>query len=322
MTSIPIQTNKPEFISRDDFLRTRDSVVSGLTTLTSAVNSLITAYITHTDQLLNGGAAVREGLDTSAVTNFLTGGGLATSGGPAKKEKKKRVKKEKDPNAPKRPLTAFFLYSTNARNVVKNDLGATATPVLVNDEILRRWKSMDEAGKKQWKDIYEKNNEKYKQEVLAYKAQTGKDLTVDVEADEEELPNPEELADAQAAAEETSEEEEESEEEIPAKPPTPVKTKTPKAKKGKANGATAVPIPGSPSPSAQLAQKETPIPLPDESPAKAGPEKRKKGAKEPSPEGPKKKKARKSKGGVEQTPEVVTPSDKKEKKKKRKSEGF
>jgi hypothetical protein len=126
-------------------------VVTGLTTLTGAINTLITAYIGHTNQLLNGGTAAAEGLDTSAVSAFLNSAGLGAqpnTGVPIKKEKKKRVKKEKDPNAPKRPLTAFFLFSTNARELVKADLGSAGTPVLVNDEILRRWKAMDEAGKK------------------------------------------------------------------------------------------------------------------------------------------------------------------------------
>jgi hypothetical protein len=126
-------------------------VVTGLTSLTGAINTLITAYIQHTNQLLSGGAAAAEGLDTSALSAFLNSAGLGVqpnSGVPIKKEKKKRVKKEKDPNAPKRPLTAFFLFSTHARSLVKSDLGPTGTPVLVNDEILRRWKAMDEAGKK------------------------------------------------------------------------------------------------------------------------------------------------------------------------------
>jgi hypothetical protein len=125
--------------------------VTGLTSLTGAINTLITAYIQHTNHLLSGSALAGEGVDNSALAAFLNSAGLGAQTGsviPIKKEKKKRVKKEKDPNAPKRPLTAFFLFSTNARSLVKADLGPSGTPVLVNDEILRRWKAMDEAGKK------------------------------------------------------------------------------------------------------------------------------------------------------------------------------
>jgi len=125
--------------------------VTGLTSLTGGINTLITAYIGHTNQLLSGQGAVEAGLDTTQLTQFLSNAGLATTQaplatGPLKKEKKKRVKKEKDPNAPKRPLTAFFLFSTQARDKVREDLDKP-TPVEVNAEILRRWNAMDEATK-------------------------------------------------------------------------------------------------------------------------------------------------------------------------------
>jgi hypothetical protein len=84
------------------------------------------------------------------LDQYLANAGLATKGAidvaSAGKEKKKRVKKEKDPNAPKRPLTAFFLFSTRARQHIKSDLGE-ATPVEINNEILRRWNEMDAAQK-------------------------------------------------------------------------------------------------------------------------------------------------------------------------------
>jgi carbamoylphosphate synthase small subunit len=124
--------------------------VTGLTSLTGAVNNLITAYIGHTNQLLNGQGAGTEGIDTNALTQYLNNAGLSNQVSapvPVKKEKKKRAKKEKDPNAPKRPLTAFFLFSTNARERVKEDLD-NPTPVQVNDEVLRRWREMDDEGKK------------------------------------------------------------------------------------------------------------------------------------------------------------------------------
>jgi hypothetical protein len=125
--------------------------VTGLTSLTGGINTLITAYIGHTNQLLSGQGAVADGLDTTQLTQFLSNAGLAAQQGtpavgPVKKEKKKRVKKEKDPDAPKRPLTAFFLFSTNARERVKEDL-INPSPVEVNNEILRRWNEMDDEQK-------------------------------------------------------------------------------------------------------------------------------------------------------------------------------
>lgn len=103
--------------------------------------------------MLSGQGAEAESLDTAAINQLLASGGLPTLTGPAaaalaplKKEKKKRVKKEKDPDAPKRPLTAFFLFSTNARDLVKRE-NPDSTPVEVNNEILRRWNSMDDPEK-------------------------------------------------------------------------------------------------------------------------------------------------------------------------------
>lgn len=134
------------------FRLTTTSVVTGLTTLTSGIHVLITAYINHSNQLLSGQGV--EGFDTAEINKvFSTGGipplgsaGAAAALGPLRKEKKKRVKKERDPDAPKRPLTAFFLFSTNARDLVKRE-NPGSSPVEVNSEILRRWTQMDEPEK-------------------------------------------------------------------------------------------------------------------------------------------------------------------------------
>lgn len=56
--------------------------------------------------------------------------------------KPKKERKLRDPNAPKRPLTAYFLYSQSARTIVKGDLGPAATAAEVSSEVLRRWNDM------------------------------------------------------------------------------------------------------------------------------------------------------------------------------------
>ncbi|QDS71043.1 hypothetical protein FKW77_008415 [Venturia effusa] len=331
------------FISVEEFIRTRDSVVTGLTSLTGGIHSLITAYINHSNQLLSGQGAEAESLDTAAINQFFVTGGIPTHGGlagaalgPLKKEKKKRVKKEKDPDAPKRPLTAFFLFSTNARELVKRE-NPDSTPVEVNNEILRRWNQMDDTEKQRWKDLYSKNNEQYKKDVEHYKAVKGDDAVIEPAAEEEDME--EELV----APEDEDEEEEEEEEPAPPAvaestdsasddseaepvreptPPVVKKGKTAAKRKGaKENGqaALAALAANSPSPSIQL-HKEVAIPLPEEAPTSS---KRKKtvAAKEESPEEPKKKKTRKG-TRQEETVEVAPPTVEKTKKKKRKSEGF
>lgn len=84
---------------------------------------------------------------------ILTGGMASLNTEITGKVKKKRVKKERDPNAPKRPLTAFFLYSTYARPEVKKEMGDETSPVDVNNEILKRWKGMSNEEKEVFADL-------------------------------------------------------------------------------------------------------------------------------------------------------------------------
>lgn len=349
-------------ISLQEFLRTRDSVshcfsarprasrrsklcdcfeeltfylqvVSGLNTLVGVIHELNNAYVKHTGDLLTAAGVSPEILTQYAVnymslppkSSLLTGGLNALN--PDVKIKKKRVKKEKDPNAPKRPLTAFFLYSTYARPEVRKQLPDEATPVAVNDEILKRWKEMPAEEKEvildshrrilagtmeltdfqqTWKEKYEENNRRYKIEVAAYKTKTGVDPDA-AEHHEEAEEVEEEAEEGAGEADEEEGEDEDEEEEEPVKPPTPPPTKAKKAKaaKGKAkeNGAPAV---SSPSPSAQLR-----APAEVSSPAKKADKKRKT---DKDAEEPKKKKTK------AEEKELSSPLASKDKKKKRKGE--
>ena len=84
----------------------------------------------------------------NGVTQSMDGAnaGASTSGG--KSKKRKREKKEKDPNAPKRPLTAYFLFQKHARPIVEHDLqealgeGETIEKHAVASEMNKRWKEM------------------------------------------------------------------------------------------------------------------------------------------------------------------------------------
>lgn len=63
--------------------------------------------------------------------------------GPPVEEKKERKKRTHDPNAPKRPLTPYFLYMQHARSIIANDLGPEAPKGAVQEEGQRRWASMN-----------------------------------------------------------------------------------------------------------------------------------------------------------------------------------
>ena len=69
----------------------------------------------------------------------------AAADAPDKKDgKKKRVH---DPNAPKRPLTAFFLYMKFARPIIHKEMGEETRPKQVADEGAARWAVMSDADK-------------------------------------------------------------------------------------------------------------------------------------------------------------------------------
>lgn len=61
---------------------------------------------------------------------------------PVVEEKKERKKRQHDPNAPKRPLTPYFLYMQTARPIIAADLGDGVPKGAVQDEGQRRWASM------------------------------------------------------------------------------------------------------------------------------------------------------------------------------------
>ena len=66
------------------------------------------------------------------------------SAGDVKPQKKKRAH---DPNAPKRPLTPYFLYMQTARPIIAGDLGPDVAKGAVSTEGVKRWNAMDTGDK-------------------------------------------------------------------------------------------------------------------------------------------------------------------------------
>lgn len=87
---------------------------------------------------------------------------------PPVEEKKERKKRQHDPNAPKRPLTPYFLYMQTARPIIANDLG-DAPKGAVQDEGQRRWASMSASEKMAWNNAYQFNLRLYHARVHSYK---------------------------------------------------------------------------------------------------------------------------------------------------------
>jgi hypothetical protein len=130
-----------------------DKVVTGLAILQDAIQTLSSTYIQHTNSFLGEQAA---GHDVASVLSKLGENPLlgsiqnlarAASVPPpapeaASDSKKERKKRQHDPNAPKRPLTPFFLYMQTARPIIANDLGADVAKGAVSVEGTRRWGTM------------------------------------------------------------------------------------------------------------------------------------------------------------------------------------
>ncbi|EFR04429.1 urease [Nannizzia gypsea CBS 118893] len=171
---------------------TCDQVIVGLAALQSAVSDLSRAYINHANTVLNRGPSsidigglnslLENGIFPSSVAGAGAGaGGEGENGASADAAgraaspgarsvagtKRKRVH---DPNAPKRALTAYFLYMKHERANIAAELGANARPKEVADEGTRRWGKMPPQEKQKWKDMYAENLAIYNEEMSAYKA--------------------------------------------------------------------------------------------------------------------------------------------------------
>merc|ERR1712054_126069 len=79
------------------------------------------------------------------------------------KRKEKEGKKKKDPNAPKRPQSAYSIFMSENREAILKSLPAGANPITdVAKKAGEQWKALSTAAKKP----YEKKAEKQKAEYL------------------------------------------------------------------------------------------------------------------------------------------------------------
>lgn len=90
---------------------------------------------------------------------------------PSENEKGRRGKKRKqikDPNAPKRPLTAFFLFINDERSKVKQ-ANPEYTVGEVSKELGRRWAAADPSIKGKYEEMADKQKARYEREMTEYK---------------------------------------------------------------------------------------------------------------------------------------------------------
>ena len=82
-----------------------------------------------------------------------------------RKEKKKR--KKKDPNAPKKPMSSYFLFQTELRRKHKEEESSIRGKEF-SKLAAAKWKTLDEAEKKRYKDQYDALMVEYKKKKSDY----------------------------------------------------------------------------------------------------------------------------------------------------------
>lgn len=109
----------------------------------------------------------------------------------SKGKKKKKKTKAKDPNEPKRPLTAYLHFCNENRQKVKEQ-NPDKSMIDVTKILSAQWKSLSDEGKKKYNEMAAKNKAEYEKKMVEYKkgqakpAPESKKRKHDEEEDEEE----------------------------------------------------------------------------------------------------------------------------------------
>ncbi|KAK5114010.1 hypothetical protein LTR62_003133 [Meristemomyces frigidus] len=265
------------------FTRTRDALAAAYIGLSEAIDKSVKAYVEHTNTVIKSDATLNVSyltqpfdqlahtaqLAQQALNNGLSGAQPKSEDvdGNTKGKRKKRAYKQRDPNAPKRPLTAYFRYLQEQRGPLGKELaeraeGTTQKPGDLSREATSRWHALGKEEQQPYKEAYQRALKAYEIEVAKYRADGGalEDGAAVEGADDEEVEDAEgemeeearsdtkavvdEDEDEDTSSDESSDEEEEKEPTPPPPPPPPAQ-KTPKSalKKSKAAAAVAAPTP-------------------------------------------------------------------------------
>lgn len=79
-----------------------------------------------------------------------------------------RSSKQKDPNAPKRPLSAFFIFSQDERPKIKSQ-NASLSVAEVAKVIGEKWRSAPEDIKRRYEKAAKEAKERYEKDLQEYK---------------------------------------------------------------------------------------------------------------------------------------------------------
>jgi len=85
----------------------------------------------------------------------------------APKQKRKTKKKKKDPNAPKRPTSAYFYFAGDVRPGIREeqpDLKITQVMSLIGE----KWREMEDEDKKPYEEQAAADRKRYEKEMKQY----------------------------------------------------------------------------------------------------------------------------------------------------------
>ncbi|ODV80094.1 uncharacterized protein CANTADRAFT_39594, partial [Suhomyces tanzawaensis NRRL Y-17324] len=165
-----------------DLKTAKDSLVASLFELSKAAQDAAAATVNFyklvsddtladpSDALQSLGETLKriseiEGEDIASVANAANVG-----------EKPKKKKAERDPNAPKKPLTIYFAFAFHTREVIREQRKREGKPALsaidMNELVKDRWNNISKEDKEYWQTkyagelkAYQKEKEKYKQSL-------------------------------------------------------------------------------------------------------------------------------------------------------------
>ncbi|GMI89801.1 high mobility group B3 [Hibiscus trionum] len=110
---------------------------------------------------------------------------LSVNEKPTKKAGKKSGKAAKDPNKPKRPASAFFVFMEEFRVQYKKEHPKNKSVAAVGKAGGDKWKSLSEAEKRPYVDKAEKRKAEYEKNMKAYNKRQAEGPKDDDEAESE-----------------------------------------------------------------------------------------------------------------------------------------
>lgn len=153
-----------------------------LTNLATTLNNIASHTSASVPQMVSKANGEVPSVPAAVAKPASAAAASPTDGNPEEKKKKKKV--ERDPNAPKKPLTIYFAYSFYTRDQIRQErLKQGLSPLTaaeMNEIIKERWNSITPEEKSKWQKKYQTELKDYNVLRDAYKA--GKPVVGKVES--------------------------------------------------------------------------------------------------------------------------------------------